>query len=190
MADPVRKPPGAAGTSKKDSTGSDNVAGRRGKGCLGGCWLGCLETVVGRYACIGVTAQHTRWHLGVHISLVSVADSGPFCSASTTVNQPAPFHHRLPDPAWLFLRSTGRLVWGERKQLRRLTDLSLWSLKPLSVGQPCPWHAAGGRSAWPRVRLPASVPHGDFHCGWVLCCQGNTGGWPEARTWPCFILSS
>lgn len=135
-------------------------------------------------------AQDTRRHLGVCMSLVSTADSGPVCSPSTSVNHPVPFHHELTDPVWPFLRSTGRLRWGGRKQMRQLTDLGFWSLRPLLVGHPHPRHAAGGRSAWPQMRLPAPVLCEDFHCGRVLCCQWNRGGWTEARTWPCFILSS
>lgn len=49
---------------------------------------------------------------------MSVADLGPFSLLSTRANQPAPFHHSMPDPAELFLRSTSRLVWGGKKQLR------------------------------------------------------------------------
>lgn len=85
--------------------------------------------MVGRCACTRVTAQDMHWHQSVHIPLVSATDS-----PSTRVNQPAPFHHRLPDPAWLFLRSTGRLVWGGKKQLRQHTDLGLWSLRPRVCG--------------------------------------------------------
>jgi len=95
----------------------------------------------GREVCVhsGHWTGHTpapwcAYILGVCIYLVPVDDSGHFCSPSTRVNQPAPFHCRLPDPAWLFLRIAVRLLWGGKKQLRQHTDLGFWSLRLLLVG--------------------------------------------------------
>lgn len=97
--------------------------------------LGGGEACMHSSHCTGHTpAPWCLYIPGVSTYLVSVADSGPSCSLSARINQPAPFHHRLPDPVWLFLRSIGRLLWGGKKQLRQLTDLSLWSLRPLLVG--------------------------------------------------------
>lgn len=109
----------------------------------------------------GVSPTHT-------CTSVPVADLGPFSSPHTGVN------HGLPGPAWLFLRSTSRLVWGGRKQSRQLMSLVSRCLRPLLVGQPWLWPAAGV-GACGTERLPASAPPGAFHCGWVFCCQWKMG---------------
>lgn len=62
------------------------------------------------------------------------------------MNLCAPFHHSLPDRAWLFLRSTARLLWDGKKQLRQHTDLFVVPDVPSCGLVPYPWHDAGGGS--------------------------------------------
>lgn len=99
--------------------------------------------------CRGKTlAPWSRYVLHVHIYLVSVADSSPFYSPNIRMNLHAPFYCSLPARPWLFLRSTARLLWDGKKQLRQRTDLFVVPEVPSCGLTPHPWHDAGGGSTW------------------------------------------
>lgn len=121
------------------------------------------------------TGQRSLW-AGVHgvshthtCTSAPVASSGPFSSPHTGVN------HRLPDPAWLFLRSTGRLVWGGRKQPRQLMNLVSWCLRPLLVGQQRLWPAAGAGVCGTESACLPLLPPGISTVGGSSAASGKEG---------------
>lgn len=173
------------------------AAGSRGHWIVGeelsslsaGLWLRRLKGDTGGAMCLLDTGQRHVWAGVPGVSpthtctSVPVADSGPFSSPHTGVN------HGLPGPAWLFLRSTSRLVWGGRKQPRQLMSLVSRCLRPLLVGQPWLWPAAGvGACGTESACLPL-LPPGPSTVGGSSAASGKWG-WTEASVWPWFKLSS